>query len=129
MQILCRITNISSTILPGYFLPPFEFILTCVSCFKLTLLTDLNDFRRLVMDFCFASMLDFCQGKLTEPCNLELKDMMWQTASELRFLHDNNIIHGNLVLDKIFLWRQRPASKILIKIVGYSPKHANKVFI
>jgi serine/threonine protein kinase len=81
----------------------------------------------LVMDLCWASMLDFCLGRLMPTLDVsdtvEMGRIMSETARGLHFLHRNNIVHGRLGLDRILLWRKRSNVKPIAKISGYYPHH------
>jgi hypothetical protein len=81
----------------------------------------------LVMDLCWASMLDFCLGRLMPTLDVsdtvEMGRIMSETARGLHFLHRNNIVHGRLGLDRILLWRKRPNVRPIAKISGYYPHH------
>jgi hypothetical protein len=79
------------------------------------------------MDLCWASMLDFCLGRLLDVSDVEIGRMMAETAHGLHFLHQSNIVHGRLGLDQVLLWRKRPNLKPIAKISGYYP-HQNQVY-
>ena len=77
-------------------------------------------YRYLVMDLCWASMTDFCLGRLVVS-HVEIDRLIGEAAHGLDFMHRNNIIHGRLGLGDILLWRKRPNLKPIVKISGYYP--------
>lgn len=70
------------------------------------------------MDLCLGSMLDYCRKKLNNVSGLDIYKMMWEITRGLEYLHENNIVHGSLVLDKILLWNEKMEgnSNTIVKI-------------
>lgn len=64
-------------------------------------------------------MHDYYEEKLTNVSGLDIYKMMWEIARGLEYLHENGIVHGSLVLDKILLWKEEninDSNKIIVKI-------------
>lgn len=79
------------------------------------------------MELCNGSMLDYLQEKSPwDSIKLDsMSRVMFETACGLVYLHEKNIIHGCLTLDKVLLWMENnnPNSKAIVKISEYYTKH------